>query len=1450
MYGVPLGFACSADGSIALSIKIYGIPLGSVEFVALTLASKCYQITGTSQKLSSLLGLKHKQALWAITVNSTAHKGGYWAQHCFPDENIDFCLGVDNDILKQASVALGCDPTTDWLAHKRLYLPTRLAGLGLPSLSETRSAAFVASAARAATSFLDQHDATGTVTVHGVLERPSIAERIGRDSFAAPGSQDWRKFGDSDSHLGGQPSQPVPPCALACHPEEMGLRGKGLHGAGLQAAIKSDLQQIEHETLSEQLAHRPRGDRQMQLFRNISCESMIVFTVLPAGLAKVPNDEWTEISARVSGRNTTHVDPYGDTLAAAANFQGGHFAKLQHDPVVRAVARFATVRRFYARAATIDVYVELDQPDGQAAVGNIVEVKTVHYGLTHYNAVAPTRSHAVENRSGKLNAERRRQLQQTDRELKSLDNLLKNFAGMGAETWMGKLSAPTTMQARNTLLGLSSELVIARARSLHTQITRAAAGAQGAPWFQRTGRSTNGPEDAPAHADGAYCDDNWRSHNADRGARLGRGGRGDRGGQDTRTEMDGSVVVTVLGLAATKAVGSALGWEAETAAGLDLGSVAGSAKATVAGWVRSSTVRVPFVLVTDPGPDPDDVKALLVAAMLHLHNRIELCAVICNGGGQPRERAQLARCLLDHLGAANVPVGIGSEGTPCSAQPHEYGIAGYAAVEPSRLLDGRTLMLKVLQCAKPKSLRVVLISSLRDFADAVASHPSLVLEKVHMVAVQGGLEPDPTRPSGWRADTSVNNLFDIAAADAVYTFCFAHSIRLTVVSRHAVPLLPMQLARSFAERTNCPVIHYLADAQFLGLVGLWNKLCTGQLPARCSKQWFFETFCSEDAGTFASRDRDALDERTDINTYLTGHVKPYDVVALMTVLPQTEALFVSPAVLVPETALLLLTAEDAVPVEHVLNLLRDTSFATAKISPQLRGEFGMRAARPLLLCSDALGALRHSALGAEPLAPVEIARVLANHLGFARAQQQMVTRVATLGGLCMFGAGLVALLVDDALTSARLQPGESSYTHAGFSLRTYFYSLLSMLIYFAEAKTQFDVANAEPDRPLALIAIKRAYFACRVAEYVVIPLVLLGRMVVSWRRPRALVAAVFTAAGTLFVCQSMLDAALIGLLLGRVILREHPPWFLAGIAVFSLLKLTIGYAMLSKNALLNGRALIVSISIKLGVQREEAGGGDASLAPLLGFGTLREREPQELVQEAVRAFVPLVASKQSLRALGREALFGSADAEDGVMTQRSSPGGRAAWRARAPPLANGGAEQDAATGLPPMASAEYYVVHGRHDNPQAKLDALAGWVSEFERAHDGRSPSIFIGGVCAGISPVEQLEHMPVYVARSKRLLILAGPELPAQLWCAMECYTWFALGGCIEKVEVAIVGADAENIGAVVSAFDAFHVMYSLSDGDTAARGRLMAATELAGIIQFNATLRELVPRASCTLL
>ncbi|KAJ1632620.1 hypothetical protein T492DRAFT_21327 [Pavlovales sp. CCMP2436] len=402
------------------------------------------------------------------------------------------------------------------------------------------------------------------------------------------------------------------------------------------------------------------------------------------------------------------------------------------------------------------------------------------------------------------------------------------------------------------------------------------------------------------------------------------------------------------------------------------------------------------------------------------------------------------------------------------------------------------------------------------------------------------------------------------------------------------------------------------------------------------------------------------------------------------------------------------------------------------------------------------------------------------------------------------------------------------------------------LLYHQDMLILFDVDSYTDASRSALFAVERMYSTCRVAIVVLIPPSLIGRMVVKWRHPRALVAAMFTAAGLLFVCHGLLDGVLFSLLAFR---RGDPQWLLAGILVCALVTIALGAALLTPNALLHGRALIVSFKrvVPCLRGREEAVGGSASLAPLLGYGTLRERDPRELVQEAACAFVPIVASAQSLRALCPTALFGSAEAESNVSTphlaqihvdvasQRPSAASRTTLRA--PRYSEDGVE-------PPMASAEYYVVHGRYDDPQAKLDALASWVSNIESAHGGRSPSIYIGGVYAGISPVELLEHMPVYIARSKRLLILAGPGLPAQLWCAMECYTWFALGGRIEDVEVAIVASDAANAGAAVSAFDAFHVMYSLSGGESCTRRRLMAAVELAGIRRFNGTLRKLMPR------
>jgi len=211
------------------------------------------------------------------------------------------------------------------------------------------------------------------------------------------------------------------------------------------------------------------------------------------------------------------------------------------------------------------------------------------------------------------------------------------------------------------------------------------------------------------------------------------------------------------------------------------------------------------VVITDVGPDPDDVKALLVLAMAHRQGHIRLSAVVANGGGRPARRAQLARLILDRIGEPAVPVGVGSAGVAIPEQPHECDLRGYDAVDPARLFEGKALLARTLARAAPRAITMLLISGLRDFADIVLAQPGLVLRKVRTVSIQGGLVPNPASPFGFAPDTSQNNAFDLAAADVVYGFCFAHGIRMSVVSRNAVPVRARASARP-ATRACFPAI--------------------------------------------------------------------------------------------------------------------------------------------------------------------------------------------------------------------------------------------------------------------------------------------------------------------------------------------------------------------------------------------------------------------------------------------------------------------------------------------------------------------------------------------------------------------------------------------------------------------------------------------------------------------
>jgi hypothetical protein len=135
------------------------------------------------------------------------------------------------------------------------------------------------------------------------------------------------------------------------------------------------------------------------------------------------------------------------------------------------------------------------------------------------------------------------------------------------------------------------------------------------------------------------------------------------------------------------------------------------------------------------------------------------------------------------------------------------------------------------------------------------------------------------------------------------------------------------------------------------------------------------------------------------------------------------------------------------------------------------------------------------------------------------------------------------------------------------------------------------------------------------------------------------------------------------------------------------------------------------------------------------------------------------------------------------------------------------------------------VVFSPADEPAARLDALCAWVDGFEAAR-GRRPALWVAPLCAdpALSRVALLAETPVYLARSRRLLLLAGPRLLESFWAAVECFAWQALGGTrgrrADAVDVARcaggggVGADAVGADAagdpLADAFDLFDVLYT----------------------------------------
>ena len=220
-----------------------------------------------------------------------------------------------------------------------------------------------------------------------------------------------------------------------------------------------------------------------------------------------------------------------------------------------------------------------------------------------------------------------------------------------------------------------------------------------------------------------------------------------------------------------------------------------------------------ILIVCDPGPDPDDAKVILIAGLQHKAGEIVCEGLICNGGWQSRERSKLAVSILNAIEVSDIPVAEGTRGIKKKPSACEYDIAGYAEVQEDGLLDGTELFYEILRKAEPKSLTIQIQSAGTDVAMAIQKHRELFRDKVCKVSIMGGLQRE-SATGRWVADSAQNNAFDMDSMSAVYQFCFSERISMHVLSRDAVPNIPMAVAQDYAG-TGQAALEYLSMMQVI-----------------------------------------------------------------------------------------------------------------------------------------------------------------------------------------------------------------------------------------------------------------------------------------------------------------------------------------------------------------------------------------------------------------------------------------------------------------------------------------------------------------------------------------------------------------------------------------------------------------------------------------------------------
>jgi len=262
-------------------------------------------------------------------------------------------------------------------------------------------------------------------------------------------------------------------------------------------------------------------------------------------------------------------------------------------------------------------------------------------------------------------------------------------------------------------------------------------------------------------------------------------------------------------------------------------------------------------MVGEIGTDADEAAAAIIACYAVREGWFELLAFVGNHI-RSLERAENAKQIFTALGLGDVPVGMGERGFGSSSVLSEDD-PRYLA-HPTKIGHGRTVLKWTLEHSEDNSVVLVLNSGFTDAVWLWMDDPGLFLRKVCRVVIMGGIEMDGDLPKlsaeGFLVPNigkggAANNNFDPGATLHIYDAMQRHGVPMIVTTRFAAYgcKMPYSIFEAMGA-TGSPIGARINEQQATRLRELWTKANAdigsferGDLPARCDRNWFVNTFC-------------------------------------------------------------------------------------------------------------------------------------------------------------------------------------------------------------------------------------------------------------------------------------------------------------------------------------------------------------------------------------------------------------------------------------------------------------------------------------------------------------------------------------------------------------------------------------------------------------------------------